>query len=160
MATGRMDTRGVVVNCPSCGQANRLPFGALTKSIRCASCKATLAPPAVPVEAPDSAAFRAAAAQSTLPLIVDFWAPWCGPCRMVAPELERVAQGAAGRYLVVKVNTDELQDIGQEFSIRSIPTLAIVFEGRELARVAGARSAADIRAFADQAIAGSSRRAS
>jgi thioredoxin 2 len=155
-----MDSRGVIIGCPSCGQNNRLPFTALTKSIRCASCKTMLAAAGVPVEAPDAAAFHAAAADSTLPLIVDFWAPWCGPCRMVAPELERVAQGAAGHYLVVKVNTDELQDIGQEFRIRSIPTLAIVFHGRELARVAGARSAAEIRAFADQTLADSTRRAS
>jgi thioredoxin 2 len=157
---GRLDTRGVIVSCPSCGQSNRLPFGALTRSIRCGSCKTTLPAASAPVEASDGAAFRAAAAESTLPLIVDFWAPWCGPCRMVAPELERVAQAAAGRYLVVKVNTDELQDIGAEFRIRSIPTLAIVFRGQELARVAGARSAAEIRAFADETMAKGERRAS
>jgi thioredoxin 2 len=160
MATGRMDARGVIVTCASCGQGNRLPFGALTKSIRCGSCKNLLGPAATPVEAPDAATFHAAARDSALPLIVDFWAPWCGPCRMVAPELERVAQAAAGRYLVVKVNTDDLQEIGQEFRIRSIPTLAIVFRGDELARIAGARSAAEIRTFADQTIAEAQRRAS
>ena len=79
---------------------------------------------------------------------------------MVAPELERVARDAAGQYLVVKVNTDALQDVGQEFRIRSIPTLAILFRGRELARVAGARSAAEIRAFADQTVAEHRRKAS
>lgn len=116
--------------------------------------------PAAPIEVPDAAAFRAAAAGSALPLIVDFWAPWCAPCRTVAPEIERVAQAARGRYLVLKVNTDVVTDVAAEFRIRSIPTLAIVFHGRELARVAGARSAADIRAFADQAVADSERRAS
>jgi thioredoxin 2 len=160
MAAGTLDARGVIVTCPSCGQNNRLPFAALTRSIRCASCKASLAAPAGPIEAADSAAFRAAVADSALPVIVDFWAPWCGPCRMVAPEIERVAQGAAGRYLVLKVNTDAVTDIAAEFRIQSIPTLAIVFRGRELARVSGARSAADIRAFADQAVADSERRAS
>jgi thioredoxin 2 len=160
MAGGRLDTRGIVVMCPSCGQNNRLPFAALNKSIRCASCKTTLSAPAVPVEATESAAFRAAWNDSALPIIVDFWAPWCGPCRMVAPEMERVAAGATGQFLVLKVNTDALTDIAQEFRIRSIPTLAVIFKGRELGRVAGARSAADIRAFADQTLAESERRAS
>jgi thioredoxin 2 len=160
MAGGRLDSRGVIVTCPTCGQQNRLPYGSLTKSIRCATCKTTLGAPAEPIEVPDGAAFRAAAAESTLPLIVDFWAPWCGPCRMVAPEIERVAQDARGRYLVVKVDTDAVTDVAAEYRIRSIPTLAVVFQGRELARVAGARSAADIRAFADRAVADSERRAS
>jgi thioredoxin 2 len=79
---------------------------------------------------------------------------------MVAPEIERVAEAATGQFLVLKVNTDTLTDIAQEFRIRSIPTLAVIFKGRELGRVAGARSAADIRAFADQTLADSERRAS
>lgn len=160
MAGARLDERGVIVTCSSCGQNNRLPFNALTKSIRCANCKTMLGAPAVPIEVTEAAAFRAASAQSTLPLIVDFWAPWCGPCRMVAPEIERVAEGSRGRYLVLKVNTDALTDIAAEFQIRSIPTLAVVFRGREIARVAGARSAADIRTFADRAVAEHERRAS
>jgi thioredoxin 2 len=160
VAAGRLDARGVIVSCPSCGQNNRLPFAALTKSIRCASCKTTLGAPAVPVEVTESAAFRAAWTESALPMIVDFWAPWCGPCRMVALEIERVAEGATGRYLVLKVNTDVLTDIAEEFRIRSIPTLAVIFRGGELGRLAGARSAADIRAFADQTVAESERRAS
>jgi thioredoxin 2 len=160
MATGRIDARGVIVSCTSCGQNNRLPFAALTKQVRCASCKTMLPAAAAPAEIADGATFRAAAAESALPLIVDFWAPWCGPCRMVAPELERVARDAAGRYLVVKVNTDVVTDVAAEFRIQSIPTLAIVFRGRELARLSGVRSAADIRSFADQTIADSQRRAS
>ena len=79
MAGARLDQRGVVVTCSSCGQNNRLPYAALTKSVRCAQCKVTLDAPAVPVEAPDAAAFHAAASESTLPLIVDFWAPGVAP---------------------------------------------------------------------------------
>ena len=150
----------MIVTCPSCGQNNRLPFAALTKSIRCASCKTMLARRASPIEATESAAFRAAWNDSTLPIIVDFWAPWCGPCRMVAPEIERVAEEARGAYLVLKVNTDAVTDVAAEYRIRSIPTLAMIFKGRELGRVAGARSAAEIRAFADQTLAESERRAS
>jgi thioredoxin 2 len=160
MANGRIDGRGAIVTCPSCGQNNRLPYAALTKSIRCASCKTMLGAPAVPIEVQDSAALRAASQESALPIIIDFWAPWCGPCRMVAPEIERVAQGTQGRYLVLKVDTDALPDIAAEFRIQSIPTLAVVWHGRELARAAGARSAAEIRSFADEAVATAARRAS
>jgi thioredoxin 2 len=85
-------------------------------------------------------------------VVVDFWAPWCGPCRMVAPELVKVAASNAGRYLVVKVNTDELPELGDRFAIRSIPTMAVFADGREVARTAGARPAADIEAFIRQAV--------
>lgn len=159
MAGARLDARGVIVNCSHCAQANRVAFEALAKETRCGQCKTPLHAPDAPLEAPDTAAFDAAAGQSALPLIVDFWAPWCGPCRAVAPELERVARSASGRYLVVKVNTDVLTEVGARFRIRSIPTMAIVMNGQELGRTAGARPAADILAFADQTLA-SQRRAS
>jgi thioredoxin 2 len=155
-----LDERGVVVSCPACGRGNRLAYASLDKQTRCGQCRTALAPPAFPVEAPSSAAFDAAAAQSALPLIVDFWAPWCGPCRMVAPELERVARANAGRWLVVKVNTDEQQELGARFRVRSIPTLAVVFRGRELAREAGVRPANEIERLAAAALVNEGRRAS
>ena len=160
MGAGRMDGTGVIVTCGTCGRANRLAFDALAKSARCGQCKAAIAAPAAPIEVEDAAAFDAAAQASALPLLVDFWAPWCGPCRMVAPELERVAKNNAGRYLVVKVNTDVHQEIGARFRIRSIPTLALVFRGQEVERIAGARPAAEIESFAERALAGFGRRAS
>jgi len=80
-------------------------------------------------------------------VIVDYWAPWCGPCRMVAPELEKVAARNAGRWLVVKVNTDVCTDLGERFRIQSIPTLAVFSGGREVARTSGARPAADVERF-------------
>ena len=155
----RIDQTGVIVNCASCGRANRLAFDSLGRTTRCGQCKTALSPPNAPIEIADAATFDAAAA-SALPLVVDFWAPWCGPCRMVAPELERLARATAGRYLVVKINTDAVTDLAARFKIRSIPTMAVVYGGRELARAAGARSAADIQTFVEQAVANAERRAS
>jgi thioredoxin 2 len=154
------DRDGVIVNCPQCSKANRMRYDALRKPIRCGNCKTMLAAPAAPVEARDSASFEAMASHSAIPLLVDFWAAWCGPCRMVAPELERVATASAGRYLVVKVDTEALTEVAARFRIQSIPTLAVVHGGRELARLSGARPAADIQAFVEKAIADDQRRAS
>ena len=159
MAASRLDRTGVIVSCPQCQRANRIAFAALDKSTRCGQCRTAIFAPETPIEVGDTEAFDAAAT-GALPLIVDFWAPWCGPCRMVAPELERLARSNAGRYLVLKVNTDEQTELASRFRIRSIPTLAIVFEGREVDRLAGARPAQEIEAFAARALAGHARRAS
>ena len=144
-----MDDRGVIIPCPSCGQQNRVPFGHAGK---CRKCGTALPEAAEPIEMPSVEAFDALVKTSRLPVVVDFWAPWCGPCRMVAPELVKVAASNAGRYLVVKVNTDELPELGDRFAIRSIPTMTVFAEGREVARTAGARPAADIEAFIRQAV--------
>jgi thioredoxin 2 len=156
----RLDSTGVIVTCGSCARANRLAFTLLKRATRCANCKTTIPAPNIPIEVGDAAAFDGASSHSTLPLIVDFWAPWCGPCRMVAPELEQVARANAGRYLVLKVNTDTVTDVAARFRIRSIPTLAVVFGGRELARVAGVRPAAEIEAFVARTLADATSRAS
>lgn len=147
-----LDHAGVVMTCRQCGKANRLRYATLDRPTRCGRCHADLAPPNQPIEVEDTASFDAAT-RGVLPVLVDFWAPWCGPCKMVAPELARVAHQRAGRHLVLKVNTDQHQDIGARFRIQSIPTLALVIDGQEVQRIAGARPAADILAFADQALA-------
>jgi len=144
------DDRGLIVTCPQCGKRNRVPFSA--REARCAACKTALPPLGEPVEMPSAAAFDAAIAKSQLPVVVDFWAPWCGPCKVVAPELQKVAATNAGKYLVVKVNTDALPELGDRYTIRSIPTMAVFAGGREVARTAGARPAADIEAFIAKAV--------
>ena len=149
MSALKLDQHGVLVACPSCGKTNRLRYGSLGQQTRCGACRTLLAAPAEPVEAGDAATFDAAIAASTMPVVVDFWAPWCGPCRMMAPELEKVARGAAGQWLVLKVNTDAVPELGERFRIRSIPTLALFNGGRQVYSAAGARSATDIRALVE-----------
>ncbi|PYR78770.1 MAG: thioredoxin [Acidobacteria bacterium] len=151
MSTAILDQAGVVIACAACGQKNRLRYDRLGSENRCGKCHATLAAPAEPIEVSDAATFDSLVSSSPLPVVVDFWAPWCGPCRMVAPEIARVASRNAGRYLVVKVNTDEVPELGDRFGIRSIPTMAVFKGGREAARTAGARPAADIEAFVQSA---------
>ena len=143
----QLDSKGAIVTCAACGQNNRLAFGKLTSQTRCGKCQAPLGAPGEPLETPDAASFDAAIGGSELPVVVDFWAPWCGPCRMVAPELARVAADNKGRYLVLKVNTDAIPELGERFGIRSIPTMAVFSGGKEQGRTAGARPAADIESF-------------
>ena len=150
-ATVDMDDRGIVAACGSCGQKNRLVYERLGDEVRCGQCKTALALPGSPIEIHDTADFDRLVERSAIPVVVDYWAPWCGPCRMVAPELQKVAARQAGKVLVVKVNTDELGDLGERFNIRSIPTLAVFAGGKEVSRAAGARPADQIEAFISQA---------
>jgi thioredoxin 2 len=154
MSTADLDDRGIIAACAACGQKNRLPYERLGDAVRCGTCKHPIALPGGLIEIRRAVDFERLVARAPLPVVVDYWAPWCGPCRMVAPELQKVAARQAGRLIVVKVNTDELQDLGERCAIRSIPTLAVFSRGREVARTAGARPAADIERFIEQATAG------
>ena len=155
-----LDDRGVIVGCPSCGTPNRLAYATLDKRTRCPKCKSMLAPPDTAFEASSSSAFMSAAHTSSIPLVVDFWAAWCGPCRMVAPEVENVAKAHAGEWLVVKVDTDRLTDVAAQYKIMSLPTLAVIHQGRELARIVGVRPASEIERFVADATAKHTTRAS
>ncbi len=147
MAKPTLDEKGVVAACPNCGRKNRIPYARLGETGTCGQCQADLTAPNVPLDVGSAAQWTSLSDASPLPVDVDFWAPWCGPCRLVAPEMEKVAAANAGRWLVVKINTEALPELGARFGIRSIPTMAVFAGGRELARTSGARPAAAIEAW-------------
>jgi len=124
-----------------------MTYERLGQIFRCGNCHAELRPPGEPVEVRNGNAFDALTQHSPLPVLVDFWATWCGPCKMVAPELVKVAAEGAGRWLIAKVNTEETPTLAQRFRISAIPTLVLFQGGREVARQAGALSAPAIRQF-------------
>jgi thioredoxin 2 len=136
------------VACAACGAVNRVPAERLADDPVCGRCGHALLA-GVPVELTD-ANFDAVVGKTELPVLVDFWAPWCGPCRMMAPAFAQAAAQTKGRALLVKVNSDDNQRLAARFGIRSIPTLVRLDGGRETARQAGAVPAAAIVAMASR----------
>ena len=142
-----LEDKGIVVACAHCGRKNRLPYARLNEAGTCGQCQADLPPVSVPLDVSGEGPFDRLVAASPLPVAADFWAPWCGPCRQVAPELEKVARARAGEWLIVKINTEALPALGARFGIQSIPTMAVFVGGKEAARTMGARPASAIEAF-------------
>jgi thioredoxin 2 len=140
----------MLVSCPSCGKTNRVPAQS-TGRPRCGSCKADL--PWI-VSAGD-ADFAHIAEQSPVPVLVDFWADWCGPCRMVSPVLDKLARERPGLIKLVKVDVDKAPNLSRRFDVQAIPTLMVLMDGKVAARQAGAAPAEVLRKWLDSALQGS-----
>jgi thioredoxin 2 len=138
---------GELITCPHCGRRNRVPVAA-TGTPRCGNCHQAL--PWI-VDAADGT-FGEIAEKASVPVLVDLWAPWCGPCRMVSPALEQVATDLAGRIKLVKVNVDDSPRLQQRFGVQAIPTLLVLRDGQVAARQTGAAPAQALRAWVDQAL--------
>jgi thioredoxin 2 len=143
---------GIVRACPSCGKKNRVLYAKMGEQAKCGSCRTALPPVSEPLAVDQGSELSGLLRESGLPVLVDFWAPWCGPCRAVAPEIAKVAERNAGKLLVVKVNTDVDQAVGAAHRISSIPTMALFQDGREVNRTAGARPAPAIEGWVRQSL--------
>lgn len=133
---------GKKLTCLECGQVNRVPAERLAQGPKCGTCGASLMPgKAVEV---DFATLQKAARTDEVPLVVDFWAPWCGPCRMMAPEFAKAASEVKGEVRLVKLNTEEYPQAGQTYGIRGIPTMVGFAGGQEKKRQAGAQNGSAI----------------
>jgi thioredoxin 2 len=135
------------VRCPDCGRRNRVPAAA-SGVPHCGNCHKPL--PWI-AEASDDT-FAEIAGKASVPVIVDLWAPWCGPCRMVSPALADVAGQFAGRVKLVKVNVDSSPRLQRQFGVQAIPTLLILRDGQVIAQRTGAAPAADLRAWVERAV--------
>jgi len=131
--------------CSGCGTKNRIPAKRLGDAARCGQCGGAIETLESPYEINSPEALDELVADSPWPVLVDFWADWCGPCKAMAPELAKLAKAERGHLVVAKVNTDKLQSVAARFSIRSIPTLMLFEHGAESKRLMGARPAATLK---------------
>ena len=130
--------------CAACRQANRIPAEHLHRTGRCGACKTALPPTAAPIDVPDVATFDDIVEHARVPVLVDFWAAWCGPCRMVAPEVKTLAHDKAGEVIVLKVDTERLPALASRYRVQGIPNFVVFQGGRVVRQQAGAMRAADL----------------
>jgi thioredoxin 2 len=154
MSVAKDMTDAQLIRCPTCGATNRVPMEKIKQGLEpvCGRCKTPLPVYSKPTTVTD-ATFSAEVERSPVPVLLDLWAEWCGPCRMIAPVIEKLAVEMAGRVRVAKLNIDENPVTAGRFNVRSIPTLLVLKEGREVDRIVGVQPKSEIARRLERVIA-------
>jgi thioredoxin 2 len=141
----------IIRKCPSCGKENRVPARHLASRGKCGACKTDLLPQSEPINVKTEGEFLEIVQESKVPVLVDFWAAWCGPCRMAAPEVARTAQELSGQALVLKVDTDALPQLGARYGARAIPHFVVLRGGQVVFSQSGLVRASQMKTWLQQA---------